>query len=78
MATYEKTKRESRLEGRRTGANNVGLKRERDNLKCEIEKLRRQYNGIGMIKANLNNVRVERDKIRRERRSEEEYGRPES
>ncbi|XP_033611191.1 median body protein-like [Cryptotermes secundus] len=66
-AICEKMKRENRLQAKRTGAIIDDLKRERDALKCETEKFRRQCNGLGMMKVHLNNMRSESDKIRRER-----------
>jgi chromosome segregation ATPase len=66
-ATCERRQKQSRLQARLAEANMDAMKRETDDLKRELEKLRHQCNGIGMLQVNLNIVRADHNKIRRER-----------
>jgi hypothetical protein len=55
------------LRARRTGVNSNAIKVERDALKRETEKLQRLCKDVSMLKVQLNIVREECDKMKRQR-----------
>jgi DNA uptake protein ComE-like DNA-binding protein len=50
-----------------TGVKSDSIMKERDDLRCEVKKLRHQCRGIPMLKMELNIVRTECDKLKRQR-----------
>lgn len=59
--------RENEKRRTRTGANSNVIKVQRDALKRETEKLQRLCKDVSMLKVQLNNVREECDKMKRQR-----------